>query len=93
MAKTGYLNARIDPTLKTKAEKIFAGIGVSASQALTMFYRQVVLRRGIPFDVAIPNEETLAALKEAESGAGDLITGSTSAAFDEVIVKRQDRRG
>ena len=92
-AKTGYLNARIDPSLKTKAEKILSGVGVSASQAITMFYRQVVLRRGIPFDVCIPNADTLAALKEAESGAGDVIHSSTEEAFDGITGKDHNRRG
>ena len=65
-AKTAFLNARIDPDLKTRAEKVLAGVGVSSSQAITMFYHQVVLRQGLPFDVCIPNAETVAALKEAD---------------------------
>lgn len=93
MAKSAYLNARIDPSLKTKAEKVLSAVGVTASQAITMFYRQVVLRKGIPFDVCIPNEETIAALREAKSGGGEVITGSTQAAFDEIIGKDHDRRG
>jgi DNA-damage-inducible protein J len=92
MAKTTYVNTRIDPRLKSKAEKIFAGIGVSASQAITMFYRQVVLRRGMPFDVRIPNAETLAALKQADAGGGQIFTGSTAAAFDEITSDNQTRR-
>ena len=93
MAKTAFLNARIDPTLKTKAEKVLSRVGVTASQAITMFYQQIVLRRGIPFDVCIPNEETVAALREAEAGGGKVITGSTQAAFDEIVGKDHDRRG
>jgi DNA-damage-inducible protein J len=92
MAKTGYLNARIDPSLKNKAEKILSEVGVSASQAITMFYRQVILRRGIPFEVCIPNDETVAALKGADAGGGDVIANSTQAAFDEIIGKDHDRR-
>ena len=85
MAKTAFLNARIDPNLKTKAEKVFAGVGVSASQAITMFYRQVVLRRGLPFDVCMPNAETVAALTEAEAGGGEVFDGTTRDAFDAII--------
>jgi DNA-damage-inducible protein J len=51
MTKTGFLNARIDPNLKIKAEKVLDRVGVSASQAITMFYKQIVLRKGLPFDV------------------------------------------
>jgi DNA-damage-inducible protein J len=93
MTKTAYLNARIDPALKSKAEKILSSVGVSASQAITMFYQQVVLRRGIPFDVRIPNAETVAALKEAASAGGDTMTGSTEDAFDGIIAGNHNRRG
>ena len=85
MAKTAFLNARIDPDLKTRAEKVLAGVGVSASQAITMFYRQVVLRRGLPLDVCIPNAETLAALNEADAGGGQIVSGSTESAFEDIL--------
>jgi DNA-damage-inducible protein J len=85
MAKTGFLNARIDPDLKARAEEVLAGVGVSASQAITMFYRQIVLRRGLPFDVSIPNAETVAALKEADAGGGQIISGSTESAFGDIL--------
>lgn len=84
-AKTAFLNARIDPDLKDKAEKVLAGVGVSASQAITMFYRQVVLRRGIPFDVCIPNAETVAAMKEADAGGGEVFHGSVEAAIERIL--------
>ena len=85
MAKTAFLNAQIDPDLKTEAEKVLAGVGVSTSQAITMFYRQVVLRRGLPFDVCVPNAETLAALKEADAAGGQTISGSTESAFEGIL--------
>lgn len=85
MGKTAYLNARIDPTLKTQAEKVLAKVGVSASQAITMFYRQVVLRKGLPFDVCIPNEETLAAFKELETGKGEVFHGSADELFEKIL--------
>ena len=85
MARTAFLNARIEPALKEKAEKIFSAIGVSASDAITMFYKQVVYRRGIPFDVCIPNAETLAALEEADQREGQLVTSSTKDAFADIL--------
>jgi DNA-damage-inducible protein J len=85
MAKTGYLNARIDPNLKAKAEKVLDRVGVSASQAITMFYRQVVLRKGLPFEVCIPNAETVAALKEIEAGGAQIVNTSTKDVFDEIL--------
>ncbi len=84
-AKTAFLNARIDPDLKDKAEKVLEGVGVSDSQAITMFYRQVVLRRGLPFDVCIPNAETVAAMKEADAGGGEVFHGSVEAAIERIL--------
>ncbi|MEO6784250.1 MAG: type II toxin-antitoxin system RelB/DinJ family antitoxin [Bradyrhizobium sp.] len=87
MAKTGFLNARIDPNLKIKAEKVLDRVGVSASQAITMFYKQVVLRRGLPFDVCVPKPETVAALKEVEARGGQIVNTSTGDAFDEILAE------
>ncbi len=89
MAKTGYVNARIDNTLKDRAEKIFGQIGVSSSQALTMFYRQVVMRRGMPFDVSIPNQTTRRAMAEADAGGGVSHAGSTGEMFDQILKPRR----
>jgi DNA-damage-inducible protein J len=92
MAKTAYVNARIDPTLKAKAEQVFSAIGVSASTAIAMFYRQVTLRRGIPFDVCIPNQETIAALADADAGYGEVVHGPTEQLFDEIVSADKHRR-
>ena len=64
MSKSSRIEARIDSDLKQAAEAIFAQLGVSPSEAIRMFYRQVSLHKGFPFDVRIPNAETIAALQE-----------------------------
>jgi DNA-damage-inducible protein J len=58
MAKTATVRARIEPGLKSKAERVFKKLGLSTTQAITLFYHQVGLRQGLPFDVVIPNETT-----------------------------------
>ncbi len=58
MNKSSTIRARIEPDLKDKAEHIFRKLGLTTTQAITLFYRQVELRKGLPFDVAIPNETT-----------------------------------
>lgn len=68
MEKSATLHSRIDKKTKDSAEKILAAIGINHSEAINLFYRQIVLRRGIPFSLEIPNEETLKAIKELESG-------------------------
>lgn len=93
MAKTGYIAARIDHALKDRAEKVFGQIGVSSSQALTMFYRQVVMRRGMPFDVSIPNETTRRAMAEADTGGGVSHAGSTGEMFDQILRGEARPRG
>jgi len=54
MAKTANLYARIEPDVKDQAETILAALGIPASSAINMFYKQIILQKGIPFDVKIP---------------------------------------
>ena len=54
MAKTANMYARIEPDLKSQAEAILAALGISASNAITMFYKQIVLQKGLPFEVKLP---------------------------------------
>lgn len=70
MAKTATINSRIDPVLKAKAEKIFLQLGLSTSEALTIFYTFVSMHNGLPFDVRIPNKATKESIKELESNNG-----------------------
>ncbi len=59
-----YLNAEI----KREAKKILARYGLSLSDAINIFLTQVVLERGIPFPVKLPNEETQKVLEEVRKG-------------------------
>lgn len=54
MAKSANLYARIEPKLKAQAESILTAIGLSASNAITMFYKQIILQNGLPFEVKFP---------------------------------------
>jgi DNA-damage-inducible protein J len=67
MSKTDRIEARIDPTLKQAAEAVFAKLGLSPSDAIRIFYKQVELHQGLPFEVRIPNMETIAAMEEVET--------------------------
>ena len=68
MAKTAMIRARVEPELKREAEDLFLELGMSATEAITLFYRQVTMHRGLPFDVRVPNEETVKALLDAREG-------------------------
>jgi DNA-damage-inducible protein J len=67
--KTQMIHARIDHRLKKSAEQVFREIGISTTEAIRLFLKQVELHRGLPFPVSIPNEETVAAMMEANSPA------------------------
>jgi DNA-damage-inducible protein J len=68
MAKDDFVRARVDHELKESAESIFMALGLSMSDSITLFLKQCVLHRGLPFDVRIPNEETLRAFAQSERG-------------------------
>ena len=70
MAKTEMIRARVEPDLKHQAEELFSELGLSATEAITLFYKQVTLHRGLPFDVKVPNAETIEALQQARDGVG-----------------------
>lgn len=57
MSKTAYIRARIEPDLKIEAEEIFSEFGITASQVITMLYKQVTRKHEIPFDLSIPNKK------------------------------------
>ena len=64
MTQDARISSRIDPDLKRKSEAILAEIGIKPSQAITMFYTQIVRQRGLPLDLKIPNDETIEAIDE-----------------------------
>lgn len=83
MAKSANLYARIEPDVKEQAERILSALGIPASNAINMFYKQIIMRRGLPFDVKIPtaspvdisalSEEQIDA--ELEKGYADIQAG------------------
>ncbi len=59
---------KLDPTVKQEAQKIFNELGLSLGEAVNLFLNQVRLRKGIPFDIEIPNEETQAVMRDVLEG-------------------------
>ncbi len=72
MSKSAMVRARIEPDLKDHAEDVFEHLGLSVTQAITMFYKQVAMRNGLPFNVAIPTEKTVKTF-QATDAAQDLV--------------------
>ena len=71
MANTSAVYARIDTDLKENAEGILSRLGITPSGAIQMLYSQIVLTRGLPFDLHLPAQQPVAvgALSRAELDA------------------------
>lgn len=97
-AKSANLYARIEPDVKEQAESILSALGIPASNAINMFYKQIILHRGIPFEVKIPSlkptnmsdltEEQMNS--ELEKGYADMKAGRTKSASKAFADIRKD---
>ena len=67
-AKSANLYVRIEPDVKEQAEGILSALGITASNAINMFYKQIILQRGLPFEVKMPSARPvdMSTLSEAE---------------------------
>ncbi|MEO1162860.1 MAG: type II toxin-antitoxin system RelB/DinJ family antitoxin [Chloroflexota bacterium] len=72
------IHTRIDPEIKQEVAQIFSRLGLSESDAIRMFYYQVQQHQGLPFEVKIPNAQTIAALHE------DLSQAKRYTSFEEI---------
>ena len=97
MANTSAVYARIDTGLKNSAEEILAQLGISPSSAIQMLYSQIVLQKGMPFELRLPTSKPVAigGLSREEldaeilKGMESLKTGKvyTADEVDEVLAK------
>ena len=70
MSKTATIRARIEPGLKNEVEGILSRLGLTASEAILLLYRQIKLRRALPFEIAMPNSLTAQTLRASKAGRG-----------------------
>ncbi len=68
MSKTTTIQARIDPEVKARAQKILNTLHISMSEAISIYLTQIALHKGIPFNIKIPNELTVKTIEKAENG-------------------------
>lgn len=88
MARTSNIFARVEPEIKEQAEKVLERLGIPMSNAVGMFLRQVVLQRGIPFEMKLPQTEPLSYSSltkeqfdvEMEKGMADVKAGKVYSA-------------
>lgn len=96
-AKSANVNVRVEPDIKEQAEAILEKLGVSVSSFINMTYRQVILRKGIPFSVTVsPNLQTRDTMTDAEfnsmmaEGMKQIKAGESlpaDEAFDKILEK------
>ncbi len=100
MARTSNIFARVEPEIKEQAELILEQLGIPMSNAIGLFLRQVVLQRGIPFELKLPQTKPLSMgtlteeqfNEEIEKGLGDLTTGRVVSAEKVEEEMRRDYR-
>ena len=82
MTRAAMIHARMEPELKQNVESIFRALGMTTTEAVTLFYKQVKMQHGLPFTVEVPDEELDAWQREEikkgleEMRAGKLIDHS-----------------
>lgn len=90
MANTSAVYARIDTNLKENAESILSQLGISPSSAIQMLYSQIVLKKGMPFELKLPSSKPLAIgamtreeldAEDSRSSAGAHTKGSSFIGF------------
>lgn len=97
-AKSANVYARIEPEVKEQAESILSALGIPASSAINMFYKQIILQGGLPFEVKLPSTRPveLSALSETEmnaeleKGYADIKAGRTKPAKEIFANIRRD---
>lgn len=100
MARTSNIFARVEPEIKEQAELVLEQLGIPMSNAIGLFLRQVVLQRGIPFELKLPQTKPLAVgtlteeqfNAEIEKGLADLTAGKVVSAQNVADRMRQDYR-
>ena len=88
MAKTTSIFARVEPETKEQAEKVLNELGIPMSNAINIFLKQVILQKGLPFEVKINQTRPIAYEDltrkefnyEIEKGLNDLRTGRVKTA-------------
>lgn len=89
MAKSSNLYARIEPEVKEQAEAILTALGIPASSAITMFYKQIILNNGLPFEVKLPKHPLDVSLMTAGQLDAALEKGYTEAKAGRTIPMEQ----
>ncbi|MBD3182932.1 type II toxin-antitoxin system RelB/DinJ family antitoxin [Candidatus Poribacteria bacterium] len=67
MSKSAMIRARMEPELKAQVDRIFQELGLTTTEAITLFYKQVKAKNGIPFELTVPDQMTVETAKKTDS--------------------------
>ncbi len=84
MASGTTIQARVDAATKRRAKGILDALNITMSEAISMYLRQIIYHRGIPFEIRIPNDVTAQTLKKLEAGEDIAEFDSVDKLFEEL---------
>jgi len=82
MARSAVVHARIDAETKTATERVLGALGMTPTEAIRLFYRQIALRREFPLELRVPNKQTAAALSSSRKNKDIETFDSSEALYD-----------
>ena len=68
MSKTAMIRSRIEPDIKEHVEMILQRLGLSVTQAISMYYNQILINNGLPFEVKVPNSMSKKVFEDTDQG-------------------------
>jgi DNA-damage-inducible protein J len=68
MSANAFVRARINEQIKEEAATVLATMGLTVSDALRILLTRIAHEKALPFEPLIPNETTIAAMREARAG-------------------------
>ena len=68
MGKGTTIHARVDAETKSQAQRVLKELGMTLSEAIVLYLKQIAFHKGIPFDVKVPNELTTRTIEKSERG-------------------------
>ena len=82
--KSDVIRARVEPDLKVQVEDIFHQLGLTTSEAINMFLRQVSMHRGLPFPVRVPKADLLESIEKSKAGKDVIICNDADDMFNKL---------
>lgn len=87
--RTANISVRTEPDTKKQAELILKHLGLTTSEAINLFLRRVIIEKGLPFEVRIPNKETLEALMDSELNRDITTYKNSGELFEDLAIANQ----